>query len=109
DQDPEQLSLVNGSQWQILLAEDNAINQKVAGTILAKLGHNVVLAADGQQALAALDRQAFDLVLMDIQMPVMDGIEATAFIREREKEKDSHLPIIALTAYAMKGDRERFL
>ncbi len=94
---------------RILLAEDNAINQLVARHMLEDQGHTVLLASNGQEALAALERQTVDLVLMDVQMPGMDGFEATAAIREREKGTDRHLPIIALTAHAMKGDRERCL
>jgi CheY-like chemotaxis protein/HPt (histidine-containing phosphotransfer) domain-containing protein len=94
---------------QILLAEDNLVNQRLAVGLLEKRGHTVVIAADGQQALAALERQPFDLMFMDVQMPEMSGFEATARIREREKNTGRHLPIIATTAYAMKGDRERCL
>jgi two-component system sensor histidine kinase/response regulator len=77
--------------------------------MLAKLGHAVVLAIDGKAALAKLANQAFDLVLMDVQMPEMDGLEATAAVRSAEQVSGDHIPIIALTAFAMKGDRERFL
>ena len=93
----------------ILLAEDNRINQIVVTRMLERWGYRVVATPDGREALAALDRQPFDLVLMDIQMPEMDGIEATQIIRKREKEQGGHIPIIALTAHAMKGDRERCL
>ena len=91
----------------ILLAEDNAINQKLAITLLEKQGHTVSTALNGEEALEALARQSFDLILMDVEMPGMDGLEATQAIRQAER--DEHLPIIALTAHAMKGDRERFL
>ncbi len=94
---------------KILLAEDNIVNQKVALALLGKQGHQVVVAANGLEVLATLDRQAFDLVLMDVQMPKMDGFEATRKIRAREKETGGHVPIIAMTAHAMKGDRERCL
>jgi CheY-like chemotaxis protein len=94
---------------RILLAEDNAINQQVAIRTLEKAGHWVELAGNGREALAALEQGAFDLVLMDVQMPEMDGLEATAAIRRREQDTRRHIPIIALTAHAMKGDRERFL
>jgi PAS domain S-box-containing protein len=93
----------------VLLAEDNATNQMLARILLEKDGHTVVVAGDGKEALAALERQAFDLVLMDVQMPEMDGFKTTAHIREREKQTGRHVPIIAMTAHAMKGDRERCL
>jgi CheY-like chemotaxis protein/anti-sigma regulatory factor (Ser/Thr protein kinase) len=94
---------------RILLAEDGVVNQKVAIDLLTKRGHHVTLASNGQEALAALDKQDFDLVLMDIQMPVMDGYAATAAIRRREIDSPRHLPIIAMTAHAMAGDCERCL
>jgi CheY-like chemotaxis protein len=93
----------------ILLAEDGLINQKVAVNLLKQRGHRVTVANNGQEALAALGSESFDVVLMDVQMPVMDGFEATAIIRDREKKTGAHIPIIALTAHAMKGDRERCL
>jgi CheY-like chemotaxis protein len=93
-------------QLRVLLAEDNAVNQKIATRVLEKHGHDVTVAADERLALAALDRASFDVVLMDVQMPEMDGFEATAVIRGRERETGSHLPIIAMTAHAMPGDRE---
>jgi len=92
---------------RVLLAEDNAVNQKIAARVLEKQGHHVTVAADGRQALAALDRATFDVVLMDVQMPEMDGFEATAAIRGHERETGNHIPIIAMTAHAMPGDRER--
>ena len=92
---------------RVLLAEDNAVNQKIAMRVLEKHGHHVTVAVDGRQALAALDRASFDVVLMDVQMPEMDGFEATAAIRGQERETGNHLPIIAMTAHAMPGDRER--
>ena len=94
-------------QLRILLAEDNAINQKIACHVLEKQGHHVTVAADGCQALSALDQAHFDVVLMDVQMPEMDGFETTDAIRTRERGTGVHLPIIAMTAHAMKGDRER--
>jgi two-component system, sensor histidine kinase and response regulator len=94
---------------KILLTEDNKINQAVATGLLRKRGHKVLLASDGRQALALLESSAIDVVLMDIQMPEMDGFAATAAIREREKTTGNHIPIVALTAHAMQGDRERFL
>jgi len=94
-------------QLRILLAEDNAINQKIACHVLEKQGHHVTVAADGRQALNALDQAHFDVVLMDVQMPEMDGFETTGAIRARERGTGVHLPIIAMTAHAMMGDRER--
>jgi len=92
---------------RVLLAEDNAVNQRLAVRLLEKRGHHVVVAGNGAEALAAMEKQEFDLVFMDVQMPEMDGLEATAEIREKEKTSGKHLPIIALTAHAMKGDREK--
>lgn len=94
---------------RVLLAEDNQVNKLLATRLLEKRGHHVIVAYNGIEALAALDQHNFDLVLMDLQMPEMDGFEATAVIREREKGGGSHLPVIALTAHAMKGDREKCL
>ena len=91
---------------RVLLAEDNVVNQRLAVRLLERAGHSVVLAGDGVQALAALEREAFDLVLMDVQMPVMDGLEATATLRENERGTGRRLPVVALTANAMRGDRE---
>jgi CheY-like chemotaxis protein len=94
---------------RILLAEDNAVNQKLALAVLEQRGHHVVVAHDGKQALEKLAEHPVDLVLMDLQMPEMSGLEATAVIREQERERGGHLPIFAMTAHAMKGDRERCL
>jgi len=94
---------------RILLAEDNLINQRVAVSILEKAGHRVTVAINGRQALDRWSEQAFDLILMDVQMPEVDGLEATAMIRSREQRTAGHIPIIALTAHAMKGDQERCL
>jgi two-component system sensor histidine kinase/response regulator len=94
---------------RILLAEDNRVNQKIAIRLLEKRGHHAVLAANGKEALEALSQASFDLVLMDVHMPDMDGIEATMAIREKEKSTGLHQPVIAMTALAMKGDRERCL
>jgi signal transduction histidine kinase/DNA-binding response OmpR family regulator len=97
---------------RILLAEDNAVNQRLAVRLLEKHGHTVVVAPNGRVALEELEKSnfaGFDVVLMDIQMPEMEGYEATSAIREREKTTGDHLPIIAMTAHAMKGDRERCL
>ncbi|MBA3404866.1 MAG: PAS domain S-box protein [Gemmatimonadaceae bacterium] len=101
------------TKLRILLAEDHPVNQEVARLMLQRLGHHVVVAADGRAALAALEqsgRGAFDLVLMDLQMPVMGGLEATAAIRDAERASGTHVPIVALTAHDMRsGDRERYL
>ncbi len=94
------------ARLKILLAEDNRVNQKLAVRLLEKFGHEVVAVGDGRQALAALERDRFDLVLMDLQMPVMDGLQATAAIRARE-DGGRRLPIIAMTAHVMKDDRQR--
>jgi two-component system, sensor histidine kinase and response regulator len=92
---------------RLLLAEDNPINQRLALRLLEKRGHSAVLASTGREALAAVEREPFDLVLMDVQMPEMDGRETTRIIRERENGTGRHLPIVAMTAHAMKGDCER--
>jgi CheY-like chemotaxis protein len=97
------------SVLSVLLVEDNAVNQRLATRMLEKRGHRVVLAGNGLEALEALAKGSFDLVFMDVQMPEMDGFQATAAIREKEKGTDARLPVIALTAHAMKGDRERCL
>lgn len=94
---------------KILLVEDGLANQKLAMAMLHRWGHEVILAENGQEALEQLEYQSFDLVLMDVQMPVMGGLEATAEIRKREAETGEHVPIVAMTAHAMKGDRERCL
>jgi len=92
---------------RVLLAEDNPVNQHLALRFLEKAGHRPLLARNGREAVAAIERESFDLVLMDVQMPEMSGLEATAVIREREKKTGRHLPIVAVTAHAVKGDRER--
>ena len=97
---------------RVLLAEDNPVNQMVALRLLEKQGHRVVVAGNGREALLALSKAApdgFDMILMDVQMPEMDGFEATAAIRAQERESGRHIPIVAMTAHAMKGDRERCL
>ena len=96
-------------QLHILLAEDGLVNQQVALGLLEMRGHSVVIANNGKEAVAALEQQPFDVVLMDIQMPEMDGLEATAAIRLKEKGTGVRIPILAMTAHAMKGDRERCL
>ena len=94
---------------RVLLAEDNAANQKLAVGVLSKLGHHVTVADNGRMAIAAWQSKPFDLILMDVQMPEMDGWQATQFIRDLERERGGHIPIVAMTAHAMKGDRERCL
>jgi CheY-like chemotaxis protein len=96
-----------GPGFNILLAEDNVVNQMVARGILQKLGHRVVLAENGKQAVESVDRETFDAILMDVQMPEMDGFEATAAIRKKQSRTGTYTPIIAMTAHAMEGDRER--
>ena len=98
-----------GASLRVLLAEDNLVNQRLVVRLLEKRGHRVVVAGTGLEALQSLEKEKFDLVLMDVQMPEMDGLEATAAIRERERLKGTHQPIVALTAHAMKGDREKCL
>jgi|HubBroStandDraft_6_1064221.scaffolds.fasta_scaffold00923_13 PAS domain S-box-containing protein len=98
-----------GACLRVLLAEDNLVNQRLAVRLLEKRGHRVVVASTGLEALEALEKESFDLVLMDVQMPEMDGLEATATIREKEKSSGLHQAVVALTAHAMKGDREKCL
>ncbi len=93
----------------VLLAEDNAINQKLASRILQKMGHTVTIAENGMKVLQNLESKRFDVILMDVQMPEMDGFQATKAIREKEKISGGHIPIIAMTAHAMSGDKERCL
>jgi signal transduction histidine kinase/DNA-binding response OmpR family regulator len=94
---------------RILLAEDNLVNQRLAMRLLEKRGHSVVVAGNGRETFAAFESGGFDLILMDLQMPEMDGFEATAAIRDREREGGNRISIVALTAHAMKGDREKCL
>jgi two-component system sensor histidine kinase/response regulator len=102
-------SLIDASHHlTILLVEDNAVNRTLAVRLLEKRGHSVTVALNGKEALATLDRQTFDLIFMDVQMPEMDGLEATRAIRENEKSSGTHVPIIAMTAHAMAGDEDRF-
>ena len=98
-----------GRALRILVAEDNPVNQRLAVRLLENQGHRAVLAGNGREAVAASERGAFDVLLMDIQMPEMDGLEASRLIRQRECLTGAHLPIVAMTAYAMKGDREKCL
>ena len=92
---------------RVLLAEDNLVNQKLARRMLERMGHVVQVARNGEEALRLAEESVFDLILMDIQMPLLDGIEATKEIRLREKAQGGHTPIIAMTAYAMAGDKEK--
>lgn len=99
----------DNSNYRILVAEDNAVNQVVATRLLEKAGYTVTIAENGEVALEKLASAEFDLILMDCQMPIMDGFEATRLIRQQEKTTESHIPIIAVTANAMKGDMEKCL
>jgi signal transduction histidine kinase/CheY-like chemotaxis protein len=94
---------------RILLAEDNPINQKLAAIMLAKMGHRVTLAVNGAEAVAKWSKEPFDMIFMDVQMPEMDGLEATRSIRQREAPTLNHVPIVAMTAHAMRGDSDRCL
>jgi CheY-like chemotaxis protein len=94
---------------RVLVAEDNTVNQKLTQHLLTRRGHNPVIVGNGRAAVDALNREAFDLVLMDLQMPEMDGFEATAAIRARERTTGTRVGIVALTAHAMEGDRQRCL
>jgi two-component system sensor histidine kinase/response regulator len=94
---------------RILLAEDNAVNRQLVTALLGKRGHTTIAVVNGREAVAAVAKGGFDLVLMDVQMPEMDGLEATAAIRKAEQGTGTHVPIVALTAHAMKGDREACL
>ena len=94
---------------RVLLAEDNIVNQRVAQLILTKEGHSVIVVNNGLEVLAALEKDCFDVVLMDVQMPEMDGFQATAEIRSAERLKNTRIPIVAMTAHAMIGDKERCL
>jgi signal transduction histidine kinase/CheY-like chemotaxis protein len=109
--EPAKVSHLNTTspRWRILLAEDNAVNRKVALAMLQRAGHSVVVAENGKEAVRLAQAELFDAILMDIQMPEMDGLEATLAIREAEFAKGLHVPIIAMTAHALKGDNERFL
>jgi signal transduction histidine kinase/CheY-like chemotaxis protein len=106
---PEPSDLTEASPLRVLVAEDNLVNQRVAVAMLAKRGYDVTLASNGNEALQALARSVFDLVLMDVQMPEMDGLEATRRIRKIESSTAHHIPVVAMTAHAMIGDREKCL
>ena len=99
----------SGVSFKILLAEDNPVNQKLATRVLEKMGHQVTVVENGEKAVAHVKEGSYDLIFMDVQMPSMDGLEATRRIRVMEHNTDRHLPIVAMTANAMKGDRERCL
>jgi CheY-like chemotaxis protein len=107
--EPPQATRAESVPLHVLLAEDNAVNQLLAIRLLEKRGHLVKVTSNGREALDALERDAYDLVLMDVQMPEMDGIEATIALREREKITGGHQPVVALTALVIKGDKERCL
>jgi two-component system, sensor histidine kinase and response regulator len=94
---------------RVLVAEDNMVNRQLIVRLLEKRGHSVQIAVNGLEAVEALNKERFDLVLMDLQMPEMGGVEATAAIRQNENSSGLHTPIIALTASAMQGDREKYL
>ena len=100
---------VSSYELRILLAEDNLVNQKLAIGILTKLGHRVTVANNGKEALEKLQQATYDIVLMDVQMPEMDGLAATRELRRREQQTQTHIPVVAMTAHAMKGDREHCL
>ena len=106
---PRPAARKRGKAYRILVAEDNPTNQKLVVTLLEQRGYETVLAADGRQAVERAAEQAFDLILMDVQMPELSGLEATAAIRQREQGSGTRVPIVALTAHAMTGDRERCL
>jgi two-component system, sensor histidine kinase and response regulator len=93
----------------VLVAEDNPVNQKLTVRLLERCGHSAIVANNGLEALKAFQSQSFDLIIMDVQMPDMSGLEATEEIRKAEAQTGDHVPIIALTAHAMKGDLEKCL
>ena len=93
--------------YRVLVAEDNYINQKLIKKLLLKKGYNTLIVEDGKKVVDILQNQRYDVILMDIQMPVMDGYQATAWIREREKLTGDHIPIIGITAFAMESDRQK--
>lgn len=109
DGEAARVRTADSASLKLLLAEDGHVNQLVATRLLEDRGHQVVLANNGRKAIEALSREAFDAVLMDVQMPELDGYEATRAIRLSEKETGAHIPIIAMTANAMSGDREKCL
>ncbi len=106
---PASVSAAPGHSLSILVAEDNLVNQKVTVAMLQRMGHRAIVAGDGAEALAKWNESHVDLILMDVQMPAMDGFEATQRIRSQELARGTHVPIVAMTAHAMAGDRERCL
>jgi two-component system, sensor histidine kinase and response regulator len=106
---PKNVNAPAGRPLRVLVAEDNAVNQHVVVSLLTKFGHDATVTGDGRQALVALAAERFDLVLMDVQMPDIDGFEATQAIRAGERDTGRRQPVVAMTAHAMKGDRERCL
>ncbi len=109
DPSPKKAAAHPKNSYRVLIAEDNIVNQKVAYFMLEKQGHQVTGVRDGKEAVEAMEKGLFDVILMDVQMPNMNGFEATAAIRKKEKNSDRHTPIIAMTAHAMKGDKETCL
>ena len=107
--EPVHAVVCNHRGAHILVAEDNLVNQKLTGILLRKRGYQVTVVDNGRKALEAIESTAFDLVLMDVQMPALSGAEATMELRRREGQTHTHLPVIAMTAHAMKGDAEKFL
>lgn len=105
----EKFALLNNNSYSLLVVEDDKINQMVIKLLLKDKGHKLVFAESGREAIEEYSRNEFDIILMDIQLPEMDGIEATKEIRKIEQSTGKHVPIVALTAYALKGDREKFL
>jgi PAS domain S-box-containing protein len=106
---PPQTNKKKARVLRLLLVEDNRVNQKLAMRLLEKMGHQVTLAVNGKEAFELFKTNSFDMVLMDIQMPVMGGVEATQKIRDSERQSGGHIPIIAMTAHAMAGDAEKYL
>ncbi len=101
--------MATAGSLSILLAEDNAVNQRLAQRMIEKMGHSVMVVDNGRKAVEAALHQTFDVILMDLQMPEMDGFEATACIREAQTAAHRYTPIVAVTAHAMAGDREQCL
>ncbi|HLJ44606.1 MAG TPA: PAS domain S-box protein [Bryobacteraceae bacterium] len=109
DTHPNETGAGGRARLRVLVAEDNAVNRLIATRLLEKSGHEVRVVLNGREALEQLDREQFDLVFMDVQMPELDGLEATAALRKKEAGTGRHIPVVAMTAYAMRGDRERCL
>jgi len=106
---PPSAGAAPGHSLSILVAEDNLVNQKVTVAMLQRMGHRAIVAGDGAEAINKWNESQVDLILMDVQMPAMDGFEATQRIRSQEQARGTHVPIVAMTAHAMAGDRERCL